>query len=142
MKLWLPRALLLQLSQQTNAKLKINLLMGSRLSKQLLCAKAALHLAVTTQPVPLLVLLRPCVAQAHEGSLAVLARWVDVPARTWSWGAPCGLGFQRAELSGCGSLPPFDPYTAFARGRAPPGSELMVQSWFGGPGTASVVTWL
>lgn len=99
MKLWLPRALLLQLSQQTNAKLKINLLMGSRLSKQLLCAKAALHLAVTTQPVLLLVLLRPCVAQTHEGSLAVLARWVDVPARTWSWGRSMqtGLPEGRAE---------------------------------------------
>ena len=57
MKLWLPRALLLQLSQQTNTKLKINLLMESRLSKQLSCAKTAVHLAVTTQPV-----LRPCVA--------------------------------------------------------------------------------
>ena len=48
MKLLLPRVLLLQLLQQTNMKLKINLLMGSHLSKQLLCAKAALHLAVTT----------------------------------------------------------------------------------------------
>lgn len=41
-----------------NTRLKINLLMGSPLSKQLLCAKAALHLAVTM----LLVLLWPCVA--------------------------------------------------------------------------------
>lgn len=52
MKRWLPRAALLQLSQQTNAKLKFNSLMGSRLSKQLLCARAALHLVVTAQPVP------------------------------------------------------------------------------------------
>lgn len=100
MKLWLPRALLLQLSQQT--KLKINLLMGSCLSKQLLCARAALHLAVTMQAVPGLC---PCVWPKHTkpAGLSWPAGWVLLPGLGpgelhTDW-AP-----ERAELSGCVSL--------------------------------------
>lgn len=85
MKLLLPRALLLQLSQQANAKLKINLLMGSRLSKQLLCARAALHLAVTTQAVPVLC---PHVRREH-----MKAAWPSWPVE---WVSLLGLGLGRA----------------------------------------------
>lgn len=109
MKLWLPRALLLQLSQQTNAKLKINLLMDSCLSKQMLCARAALHLAVTTQAVPGLC---PRVWPKHTkaAGLSWPVGWVSLPG--------LGLGVlhtdcapERAELSGCVSLLLFDPWS-------------------------------
>lgn len=94
-KLWLPRALLLQLSQQTNAKLKINLLMRSRLSKQLMCARAALHLAVTTQAVPGL-----C---PHAWLEHMMATWLSRPAGWVSLpgvglgGGGYKLGFQRGQ---------------------------------------------
>lgn len=71
------------MSQQTNAKLKINLLMGSRLSKRLLCARAALHLAVTTQAVPVL-----CVPEPIG--------WVSLPGLGLG-GAAYSLGFQRGQ---------------------------------------------
>lgn len=76
--------------------------MGSCLSKQLLCARAALHLAVTTQAVPGLC---PCVWPKHTKSagLSWPVGWVLLPG--------LGLGElhtdwapERAELSGCVSL--------------------------------------
>ena len=141
MKLWLPRALLLQLLQQTKSKLKINLLMGSRLSKQLLCAKAAFPLAVTTQP-GLLPVLRLCVAQAHKGRLVIVASWVGVAARTWSWGCFMQTGLPEGRAEWMWVPVAVQPLRSLCKGKSPPGSELMVQSWFGGPGTGSEVTWL